>query len=155
MTFCNQCGALLSPTTSKNSCNECDPAGEAPLARTEESFRTTLETLSSTASGTIRKRDATRWLEGLDRPTPTELKRAILPKPADFEGSTYETDISNIRLTGDPQFIETIAGLLTPLLDLENDETRLEINLQRTQVRDTNQYTGNYALYLSIAERSK
>jgi len=57
----------------------------------------------------------------------------MLPKPARFEGSTFETDISNIRVTGDAQFIETIAGLLKPILDLENDETRVELNLQRTK----------------------
>ena len=62
------------------------------------------------------------WLRGLDRPSPTELKRSILPKPAGFTGSTFETDISNIRLTGDARFIETAAALLQPLLDLENDE---------------------------------
>jgi hypothetical protein len=94
------------------------------------------------------------WLRGLDRPSPTELKRSILPKPAGFTGSTFETDISNIRLTGDARFIETAAALLQPLLDLENDETRLEIKLQRTKIRDTHQYTGNYALYLATAERS-
>jgi hypothetical protein len=94
------------------------------------------------------------WLCGLDRPTATELKSSVLPKPAGFAGSTFESDISNIRITGDARFLETVAGLLTPLLDLENDETRVEINLQRTKVRDTNQYTGNYALYLSVTERS-
>jgi len=77
----------------------------------------------------------------------------MLPKPARFEGSTFETDISNIRVTGDAQFIETIAGLLKPILDLENDETRVELNLQRTKIRDTKRYTGNYALYLSVTER--
>lgn len=55
--------------------------------------------------------------------------------------------------TGDAKFIETIAGLLKPILDLENDETRVELNLQRTKIRDTKQYTGNYALYLSVTER--
>jgi hypothetical protein len=94
------------------------------------------------------------WLRGLDKPTATELKSSVLPKPAGFTGKTFETDISNIRVTGDARVIETVAGLLKPLLDLENDETRVEINLQRTKVRDTNRYTGNYALYPSVAERS-
>lgn len=82
------------------------------------------------------------------------MTRSILPKPAGFEGSTFETDISNIRVTGDARFIETIAGLLTPLLNLENDETRVALYLKRTKVRDTENHTGNYALYLSVAERS-
>ncbi|WP_205250450.1 hypothetical protein [Halococcus salsus] len=94
-----------------------------------------------------------KWLHDRELPNSVELKRSVLPKPDGFSGSSFETDISNIRITGDARFIETAAGLLKPLLDLENDETRLEINLQRTKVRDTKQYTGNYALYLSVAER--
>jgi len=99
------------------------------------------------------KKNAVKWLRNCERPSSSELKRSMLPKPARFEGSTFETDISNIRVTGDAQFIETIAGLLKPILDLENDETRVELNLQRTKIRDTKRYTGNYALYLSVTER--
>lgn len=154
MHFCTECGVLLSPSVDSDCCRNCDPGDGAPvLSREADSAGATLEGLRSTKSGHIRKGDAMEWLRSLDRPTSTELKRAVLPKPADFEGSTFETDISNIRFTGDARFIETVAGLLTPLLDLENDETRVEINLKRAKVRDTKQYTGNYALYLSVAER--
>lgn len=155
MHFCADCGVLLSPSVDSDYCTNCDPVDGAPvLSREAESIGTTLEGLESTKRGHIRKRDAVEWLRNLERPTQTELKRAILPKPAGFEGSTFETDISNIRFTGDARFIETVAGLLTPLLDLENDETRVEINLKRAKIRDTKQYTGNYALYLSVTERS-
>jgi hypothetical protein len=92
-------------------------------------------------------------MRDLARPSPTELRGAVLPKPTGFTGRSFETDISNIRVTGNARFVETVAGLLTPLLELENDETRVELNLQRTKVRDTKRYTGNYALYLSVAER--
>jgi hypothetical protein len=112
-----------------------------------------LEELKSTKSGHILKKDAVEWLKSLDRPNQVELKRSILPKPVGFKGSTHETDISNTRISGDARFIETFASLLMPLLDFENDETRVELKLERTKVRDTKQYTGNYALYLSVAER--
>lgn len=56
-------------------------------------------------------------------------------------------------MTGDAEFVETFAGLLEPLLDLEGDRTRLELNLQRTEDRDSGEFTDNYALYLSVAER--
>ena len=154
MNYCEQCGVLLVPNPSSDTCKDCNPEeGATILSRKSDQVGTDLEQLPSTKSGTIRKKHAMEWLTQLDRPTSTELKRSILPKPADFEGSTYETDISNIRVTGDAQFIETVAGLLQPLLDFENDETRVELNLQRTRVRDTKQYTGNYALYLSVTER--
>lgn len=154
MHFCTDCGVLLTPDEDSDRCTNCDPVNGVPvLSREAGTDGTTLEGLKSTKSGHILKRDAVEWLQNLDRPTPRELKRAMLPKPAGFEGSTHETDISNIRFTGEARFIETIAGLLSPILDLENDETRVEINLKRTRIRDTAQYTGNYALYLSIAER--
>lgn len=154
MQFCEQCGVLIAPGEEADECQDCaGSAGAEILSRKAQSVGTELEQQKSTKSGTIRKRDAEKWLSGLDRPTSTELKRSILPKPAGFEGGTFETDISTIRLTGDARFIETVAGLFKPILDLENDETRVEINLQRTKERDTRQYTGNYALYLSVAER--
>jgi hypothetical protein len=40
-----------------------------------------------------------------------------------------------------------------PLLEFESEDTRLEINLQQTEDRDTGGLTDNYALYLSVAER--
>ncbi|KAB1190794.1 hypothetical protein GJR99_17270 [Haloferax sp. MBLA0078] len=94
-----------------------------------------------------------KWLDSLDEPTSTELKRAFVPKPSDFSGSTYPTSISNVRITGDPAFVETVAGLLKPIQDLEDGGTRVEINLQQTEDRDSGEQTGNYALYLSVAER--
>jgi len=117
------------------------------FSRQAETVGTELEKLSSTKSGAIRKKNAVKWLRNCERPSSSELKRSMLPKPARFEGSTFETDISNIRVTGDAQFIETIAGLLKPILDLENDETRVELNLQRTKIRDTKRYTGNYQYF--------
>lgn len=155
MEFCESCGVLLVPDAGTDACKECDPENGASILsrQAEKGLETDVETLSSTKSGHIRKRDSMKWLRNRERPNSVELKRSILPKPEGFSGGSYESDISNIRLTGDAQFIETIAGLLKPLLDFENDETRLDIKLQRSKVRDTKQYTGNYALYLSVAER--
>jgi hypothetical protein len=94
-----------------------------------------------------------KWLNSLDEPSDRELKDAFIPKPTGFSGSTYPTSISNVRVTGDPAFIETVAALLQPILDLEDSRTRVEINLQQTEDRDTVELTDNYALYLSVAER--
>lgn len=155
MNFCEECGVLISPEADSSRCETCDPAeGAEVLSRKAMGSGGELEGLPSTKSGAIRKRDSVEWLRQLNRPSAVDLKASVLPKPVGFTGSTYETDISNFRVTGDARFIETVAALLQPLLDLENDETRLEISLKRTKVRDTSQYTGNYALYLSVADRS-
>jgi hypothetical protein len=58
-----------------------------------------------------------------------------------------------VRITGDPKFVETIAGLFKSIQDREDWQTRVEINLQQAEDRDSGELTGNYALYLSIAER--
>ncbi len=92
-------------------------------------------------------------MEGLEQPSEEELKDAVIPKPSDFAGSKYPTEISTVRITGTSEFIEAAGSLFKPLLDLEDENTRVEVNLQRTEDRDTGELTDNYALYLSIAER--
>jgi hypothetical protein len=42
---------------------------------------------------------------------------------------------------------------MEPIQELEDGKTRVEINLQKTEDRETGALTGNYALYLSVAER--
>lgn len=83
-----------------------------------------------------------------------ELQDASVAKPQGFTGNTYPTSISNVRLTGDPKFVETVAALLKPIKDLEGTNTRVEINLQKTENRDTCEETSNYPLYLSVRDRS-
>jgi hypothetical protein len=112
-----------------------------------------LSTLPTTDSGHVKKKHAMRWLDGLNEPSGADLKKAVVPKPNGFSGSKYATEISAVRVTGDPQFIEAVAGLLKPLRDLEDESTRLELNLQQTEDRETEELTDNYALYLSVAER--
>ena len=114
---------------------------------------TELEKLPTTDSGHVRKKHAMEWLDSLDEPTPRELKKTVIPKPSGFTGSKYSTEISEVRVTGAPEFVAAVAGFLKPLKDYEDDRTRVEINLQRIENRDTGVLTDNYALYLSIAER--
>ena len=112
-----------------------------------------LESLPTTESGHVKKKHAMEWLASINSSADEELKRAVVPKPSGFEGSKYATEISGVRVTGSPEFIEAVAGRLKPLRDLEAGETRLELNLQRTEHRETGELTDNYALYLSVAER--
>ncbi|ERG99022.1 MAG: hypothetical protein J07HQX50_00164 [Haloquadratum sp. J07HQX50] len=119
-----------------------------------ENAQTRLETLPTTQSGSVKKSDAMEWISELDRPSSAEMQQAIVEKPSDFSGSTFPADISTIRLTGDPQFIETVAGLFSWIVNMEDYSRRVEINLQETEDRDSGETTGNYALYLSVADRS-
>lgn len=162
--FCTNCGTMLPTASQETHCPDCNqqfrelPANDATPttdsinSESGESL-TAVERLPLTDSGSVRKRNAMRWFDSLERPTDEELKNAVTPKPYGFTGSTFPTDISNIRVTGDPGFIETFAGLLKPLLDLENTNFRLEINLKQTTDKETGEPSENYALYLSVAER--
>jgi len=114
-----------------------------------------IDDLPTTNSGSVRKQDTLRWLTNLDTPSEDELIAAVTPQPTDHPGSKYATEISSIRVTGDPVFVETVAALLKPLLAWESSATRLAINLQETEDRDTGDLTGNYALYLSAAVRGR
>lgn len=169
MEFCDECGSLLPPGDREGTCDSCgtsfkreadavsqETANTAEKSKSKDQtiHKTGLEQLPTTESGSVKKSDAMDWLSDLERPSPTELQQAVVEKPSDFSGSTFPTDISTIRLTGDPQFIETVAGLFNWFVDMEDYSRRVEINLQKTEDRDTGETTGNYALYLSVAERS-
>jgi DNA-directed RNA polymerase subunit M/transcription elongation factor TFIIS len=158
MKFCDECGSAMVNVNDEWMCKSCDENSVQEATTSVDPTTPTqrpasLTNLSTTDSGSVRKQDAMEWLDSLDEPTDRELQNAFLAKPSDFSGSTYPTSISNIRITGDPKFVETIAGLLKPIQNLENSQTRVEMNLQKTEDRDTDELTGNYALYLSIAQR--
>lgn len=158
MQFCDDCGAAMVKVDEGWVCRSCDPdavetSTRSSDDRTPDPRPAALSSLSTTDSGSVRKADAMKWLDSLDEPSDDELKRSFVPKPTGFSGSTYPTSISNVRITGDPAFVETVAALLQPIQDLENDRTRVEINLQQTEDRDTAELTDNYALYLSVAQR--
>ena len=114
---------------------------------------TQLDQLPTTDSGHVVKRHAIDWLSGLDEASEQTIQESVIEKPNGFTGSKYPTEISDIRVTGSPEFVEAVGGLFKPLLEFEKEDTRLEINLQRTEDRDTGELTDNYALYLSVAER--
>lgn len=168
MKFCDECGALLPAGEKTGTCDDCgapfereDSSGVPEGAETtdasgesEDEPTTSLEQLPTTSSDSIKKADAMEWLDNLERPSPAELRKAVVEKPNDFSGSTFPTDISTVRLTGDPQFIETVAGLFSWIVEMEDYSRRVEINLQKTEDRESGETTDNYALYLSVAERS-
>lgn len=159
MQFCDSCGTTMIKTDDEWVCKSCDP-DEIPESTTSGKPNTppqrsaSVEDLPTTSSGSIKKRDAMKWINSLSEPSDRELQNAFLPKPADFSGSTFPTSISNIRVTGDPKFVETVAGLLQPITELDHGNTRVQINLKETEDRETGETTGNYALYLSIAQRA-
>lgn len=161
MEFCDNCGALIPADEAVTECRQCGAAfdgSDAEATQTDGGATapepsTELEELPTTKSGNVKKKDAMEWLENRERPSGADLRGAMLEKPNDFTGSTFPTDISTIRLTGDPQFIETIAGLFAWIVDMEDYSRRVEINLTETEDKETGERTGNYALYLSLAER--
>ncbi|WP_239640195.1 hypothetical protein [Halorubrum coriense] len=150
---CEECGSEYEVEEAASQSFQDETEAERGLPDGGDSNKTELESLPTTKSGSIPKSEAMDWLNNRDRPSETELKQATMEKPSDFEGSTYPTDISNIRITGDPQFIETIAGLFRWIVDMEDYSRRVEINLKETEDRETGEKTGNYALYLSVTER--
>ena len=116
---------------------------------------TALKELPTTESGSIRKSDAMRWMQNLGDPDVDNLLSAVRPKPDSHSGSSFPTPYSGIRVTGTPEFITEVTRLLQPLLAWESSATRLELKLQQIEDRETEELTGNYALYLSVAERGR
>lgn len=115
---------------------------------------TRLDDLPMTSAGQVPKRHALRWLSEVDDTQPDQLTEVIVPKPKGFTGNKLPTPISDLRITGDSTYLEAIAGLIKPVRTLENDETRLDLKLEKIKDRETGKMTENYVLYLSVAERS-
>lgn len=113
-----------------------------------------LEKIRTTDSGTVKKKDAVRWMENLGDPDPDKLLDSVEPKPKDFSGSTFATPISSIRVTGSAEFVQEFAKLLKIFLSFETHQTRLALNVKKIKDRETEELTDNYALYVSVAERS-
>jgi len=166
MEYCDECGSAMVPNESVWECMKCgstrerevssglEEASEDEPSESSGENLTQLGRLDTTDTGSVKKVDAMQWLENLDEPTRKEFKDAIVEKPDGFSGSTFPTDISTIRVTGNANFIETVAGLFKPILDMEDYRTYVEINLQKVEEKDSGELTDNYALYLSVAERS-
>lgn len=114
---------------------------------------TKLERTKLSKSHNMSKDDAMAWLASLEQPSPEELLDAITAKQYGATGSTYASPTSQIRLSGTPEFIETFAGLLRPLLTAESRTTRLDLRIQRITDRDTKALTDDYALNLHVVER--
>lgn len=114
---------------------------------------TTLESLKKSTSGNVSKEDAMQWLFGLPEPTPDDWVGSITPKRYGSKGSTFASPTSEIRISGTPEFVETFAGLLKPILTTESDLTRLDIKLQQIKDRDTRRITDDYSLHLHVVER--
>jgi len=126
----------------------------------ENQSMTSLDDLETTDSGSVRKKDAMNWLESLENPEiPEQLEdqliRSVTPKPQNYSGKTFSSPISQIRVTGRPEFIEQVAKLFKWFNVWESSATRLAINLQQVKDRETEEFTENYALYLSSAVRGK
>lgn len=117
--------------------------------------QTELEKMDTTESGSVRKKDAMQWLENLETPTEDELIGSVVPKPEDHSGSSFPTPISQVRVTGDPQFVEQVAALFQWFLNWESSATRLAVKVQQIEDRESGELTDNYALYLSAAKRSQ
>lgn len=71
--------------------------------------------------------------------------------PYGHRGSTY--DQCGIRITGTPEFIDSVLVRLSDLLQYENSRTRLQAAYQEAKDRVTGELTGSYCCYLQVHER--
>ena len=76
---------------------------------------------------------------------------AITPVEYKHTGSTYAED--GIRLTGSPEFIDSILSRLKDLLEYESDTTRLQLVYKQSQDRETQQPIAGYNCYIQVHER--
>lgn len=114
---------------------------------------TDIERLKPTDSGTIRKDDSTEWLANRSIPTDEELLKTVIPQKYGETGKTFHKPISDIRIKGDAEFVETAAGLFKSFNELDIGNTRLSISLQKVDDQETGRTTDIWVLYLRAVER--
>ena len=79
--------------------------------------------------------------------------RTLTPCPVAYkhEGSTYAED--GIRITGSPQWIDSVLSRLQDLLAYENGTTRLQVVYKQSTDRNTQQAMDSYNCYIQVHER--
>ena len=96
------------------------------------------------------KEEALGHWEGLSRVNPAK-KMSVIPYKA--SGSKYGT--CGIRIDGTRKFIDAVLSNLKPLLALESDLTRLELNYTEVTTKDGNYPTGDWVCYIRCHERGR
>ena len=80
-------------------------------------------------------------------------RRPVRPRavPYKHKGSTYAED--GIRITGSRVFVDQVISNLTPLLQYENDRTRLQVVYKQTVDRETGLPIDAWNCYIQVHER--
>jgi len=89
-----------------------------------------------------------RW-----RRIPNNLSLRPTPVPYKHRGSTYDED--GIRITGTPQFIDSVLSRLRDLLAYESATTRLQVVYQESRDKDTGRCLGSWNAYVQVHERGR
>ncbi len=85
--------------------------------------------------------------EGIKANQPIEIS----PVEYKHKGSTYAED--GLRITGSTYFIDSILSRIKDLLELENDNTRLQLVYKQSQDKDTGAMLDSYNCYIQVHER--
>ena len=82
---------------------------------------------------------------------PTNPAEKMSPVPYKASGSKY--GMCGIRIDGNREFIDAVLSNLKPLLALENDLTRLELNYTEVTTKNGNYPTGDWVCYIRCHQR--
>jgi hypothetical protein len=93
------------------------------------------------------KEDILRRWESLPRNLPLHMEAV----PYKHRGTTYAE--AGIRLTGSPEFIDSVLSRLKDLLDYENDDTRLQLVYQESKDKETGAPLDSFNCYIQVHER--
>jgi hypothetical protein len=97
----------------------------------------------------MRKQQILEHWKGL-RPNQPIKPRVV---PYKHEGSTFDQD--GIRITGTPEFIDSVLSRLQDLLKLENTQTRLQVSYQQANDKKTGLPLGTYTAYIQVHQRGR
>lgn len=106
-----------------------------------------LESGSQKKSWSAKKQEVLNFWKAL-----SPMPLIINPISKDHEGSTFGED--GIRITGSPQFIYSIMSRLKDFLNLESDNTKLQILFKESDRLNPNKPNKkSYAFYIQVKQR--
>jgi len=98
----------------------------------------------------ISKDEIIKMWQGINSEAPITIK----PISRSHVGSTYGED--GLRITGSPQFINSILGKIKPLLNYETTNTKLVVSYRETQSPsqvERGNLKKSYVFYVQVKER--
>lgn len=112
----------------------------------ELSFR---EFVDKTKTWKAKKADVLKFWQGLKPSLPLQME----PVPEHHRGTRFRND--GMRITGSPQFINSIMSRIKDLLQFEGGQYRLDVEYRQIEAPTASQMNSDYVFYVHLIKKGE